>query len=223
MSALPNHVLSELMKPVADRFLVITWLKQFFFCDTINIFNTSFHTGPMVYGITYCPESRAQELKTIGCADSKTLTEEQREKLFEKLASMEDFVGWAVEIISPNSICNSMYKRVKYSLNEVSHDSAIGLIRKALEQKVNVTSVFVDTVGPPEKYQAKLSALFPGIKFTVSKKADSLFPVVSAASICAKVSRDKALNNWCFREAKFKEMKEKDGLSWGSGYPGGCS
>ena len=176
----------------------------------------------MVYGITYCPETRAEELKTIGCADSKTLTEDQREKLFEKLDSLKDFVGWAVEIISPNSICNSMFKRLKHSLNEVSHDSAIGLIRKALSLGVNVTSVFVDTVGPPEKYQAKLSALFPDIKITVSKKADSLFPVVSAASICAKVSRDKALSTWKFREPPFLGLKtEKQELKWGSGYPGG--
>lgn len=176
----------------------------------------------MVYGITYCPETRTGELKTIGCADSKTLTEDQREKLFEKIDSLGDFVGWAVEIISPNSICNSMFRRVKHSLNEVSHDSAIGLIKKALDLGVNVTSVFVDTVGPPEKYQAKLSAIFPEIKVTVSKKADSLFPVVSAASICAKVARDKALNSWKFQEIPFSVLKnEGRDLKWGSGYPAG--
>jgi len=174
----------------------------------------------MVYGICFCPETREKELKSIGCADSKTLTEEQRDKLFEKLNSYNDFVGWAVEIIAPNKICNSMFKRVKHSLNEVSHDSAIGLIRKALSLNVNVTSVFVDTVGPPEKYQAKLSALFPGIKITVSKKADSIYPVVSAASICAKVSRDNALKDWNFREPSFKALfQDEKQLSWGSGYP----
>lgn len=53
--------------------------------------------------------------------------------------------------------------------------------------------------------QTKLSQRFPGIKFTVKPKADALFPIVSAASIAAKVSRDRCI--------------EKLGPGVGSGYP----
>ena len=49
-------------------------------------------------------------------------------------------------------------------LNEISHNAAIHLIRVALKRGVRVAEVYVDTVGPPEKYQAKLQALFPAIK-----------------------------------------------------------
>jgi ribonuclease H2 subunit A len=69
----------------------------------------------------------------------------------------------------------------------ISFESAMGLIRSTLNLGVSLAEVFVDTVGDPAKYEASLTERFPGIKFTVSKKADSLFPIVSAASIIAKV------------------------------------
>lgn len=58
----------------------------------------------------------------------------------------------------------------------------------APDRSLPLAQVFVDTVGDPVRYEQKLEGVFKGaVKFTVRKKADSLYKVVSAASICAKV------------------------------------
>ncbi|XP_064416802.1 ribonuclease H2 subunit A [Latimeria chalumnae] len=170
--------------------------------------------GPMVYGICFCPLSRKQDLEELKVADSKTLTEAEREKLFEKIDLAKDFIGWALEVLSPNVISTSMQQRVKYNLNVMSHDAAIGLIQYALDSGVRLKEVYVDTVGPAEKYQEKLKQRFPELEVTVKAKADSLFPIVSAASICAKVARDHAVKSW-----KFVEDLGDINLEYGSGYP----
>uniref|UniRef100_A0A672GWH5 Ribonuclease n=1 Tax=Salarias fasciatus TaxID=181472 RepID=A0A672GWH5_SALFA len=170
--------------------------------------------GPMVYGICFCPISKKEDLKDLKVADSKTLTETERENLFQKLDEAKSYIGWALQILSPNTISTSMLQRTKYNLNALSHDTAIGLVQYALDSGVQLKEVFVDTVGPAEKYEEKLSQLFPGIEVTVRPKADSLFPVVSAASICAKVARDRVVKDWKFAE----DLGEVD-TDYGSGYP----
>ncbi|XP_061685364.1 ribonuclease H2 subunit A isoform X1 [Syngnathoides biaculeatus] len=170
--------------------------------------------GPMVYGICFCPISKKEDLKSLNVADSKTLSEAERENLFQQLDDAKSFVGWALHILSPNTISTSMLQRTKCNLNTLSHDTAIGLIQFALAGGVQLKEVFVDTVGPAEKYEEKLSKLFPGIDVTVRPKADSLFPVVSAASICAKVARDHVVKNWNFSE----DLGDVD-TEYGSGYP----
>ncbi|XP_058513565.1 ribonuclease H2 subunit A-like [Ochotona princeps] len=170
--------------------------------------------GPMVYAICYCPLSHLAELEALKVADSKTLSESERERLFAKMNQDGDAVGWALDVLSPNLISTSMLGRVKYNLNSLSHDTATGLIQYALDQGVNVTQVFVDTVGSPESYQKRLQQSFPGIEVTVKAKADALYPVVSAASICAKVARDQAVRDW-----QFLETLEDLDTDYGSGYP----
>lgn len=169
--------------------------------------------GPMVYGICYFTLTKSEKVKNLGVADSKTLTEEQREDLFKIIDENKEFIGWAIDILSPNYLSNSMLRRTKYSLNEISHDTAIGLINLLLSSGINVHEIYVDTVGVADKYQDKLQKIFPGIKITVAPKADAKFPVVSAASICAKVARDRILKEW-----KFPENIEF-GNEHGSGYP----
>jgi ribonuclease H2 subunit A len=106
-----------------------------------------------------------------------------------------------------------MLDRKKTSLNIISHNAAIELIKKALNENANIKEIYVDTVGPPDKYRELLQSNFPGIDITVKSKADDLFPVVSAASIAAKVTRDNIIQNWKFIEGKISNKL-------GSGYPG---
>ena len=58
-----------------------------------------------------------------------------------------------------------------------------------------VTDIFIDTVGDPSYYKSRLvQALGEDYgKFTIEKKADATYRVVSAASIIAKVTRDRLL------------------------------
>ncbi|KAF9162216.1 Ribonuclease H2 subunit A [Actinomortierella ambigua] len=175
--------------------------------------------GPMVYGICYCPIDRQDELKTMGFADSKTLKEDERDSLLDVIVSRPDMIGWSVRVLSPMDISNSMLRQEKYNLNALAHDTTIQLIRDTLDKGVNIREVYVDTVGPPETYQKKLEGLFPKIaKITVAKKADSKYPIVSAASICAKVTRDDVLRHWIFAEEGIKDTISRE---FGSGYPSG--
>ncbi|XP_076890998.1 ribonuclease H2 subunit A-like [Bidens hawaiensis] len=170
--------------------------------------------GPMVYGCLYCPVSYKNTLSTLEFADSKTLKEEKREELFESLKA-DATIGWAVDVIDPRVLSAKMLQKNKINLNEISHESAMGLVKKVLNMGHLLTEVYVDTVGDPEKYRINLTERFPSIKFVVAKKADSLYPVVSGASIVAKVTRDHALQNWIF-----DETAENMHRNIGSGYPG---
>jgi len=170
--------------------------------------------GPMVYSALFCPLKEEQKLKKMECADSKALTEAARDKIFKKINENGNFCGYATKVLSPHSISTGMLRREKYNLNELSHDTAICLIDHLyIKEKLPIVQVFLDTVGDPTKYEQKLLRIFPKLKIKVSKKADALFPCVSAASICAKVTRDHALRNWKFIGNKMSVDK------LGSGYP----
>ncbi|KAJ2683856.1 hypothetical protein IWW39_005256 [Coemansia spiralis] len=168
--------------------------------------------GPMVYATCFCPESFYPTLSSLGFADSKQLSEEQRDKLFAEL-QLHPQAGWSIRCLSPQDISQSMLRRSKYNLNSMAHDATIHLIRETLERGIQLRKVFIDTVGPPLTYQKRLQELFPGVEITVAKKADSLYPIVSAASVCAKVTRDAHLSNWVFAEGP-------QSTNYGSGYPG---
>lgn len=178
--------------------------------------------GAMVYGISYCLDDYQDHLKKkYGFADSKTLKDSKRQELFRLIDDEEHElyknVGWATCTMTAKDISNGMLRSVlgagSYNLNEQAHDTTIQLIKEVLQKGVNLREIYVDTVGPPVSYQAKLKGHFPDIDITVTKKADSVYPIVSTASVVAKVTRDLNLKWYNDNVAEFI------GKNWGSGYP----
>lgn len=83
----------------------------------------------------------------------------------------------------PSEISRNMLRPSPYNLNEMSHDSAIVMIRKLLDAGVSVKHAYIDTVGNAFYYKRKLEREFPGVDFTVESKADAKYPPCSAASV----------------------------------------
>jgi len=162
--------------------------------------------GAMLYGACICPRAKLEDLKTTGVFDSKQLTDEKRRELFEMI-KRSSYLEWIIDSIPADWMSESMMQLNRYSLNEISHQSAMNMIQVALDRGFNLKHVYLDTVGPPESYEQKLMGHFMGydLRFTVAKKADALYPVVSAASICAKVTRDDILERWQFVERHLKD------------------
>ncbi|KAG6879875.1 hypothetical protein C0992_010228 [Termitomyces sp. T32_za158] len=157
--------------------------------------------GPLVYGVAYCPAAYKPQLDNLGFADSKTLTPDVRTDLLATLSSDPANLAWSVRVISPHAISNGMLRRPPVNLNVQSQAATVLLIRDVLAAGIQLSEVYVDALGPTTTYQAYLSALFPGIEFTVTKQADSKFKIVGAASVAAKVTRDACLEHWVFEES----------------------
>jgi ribonuclease H len=141
--------------------------------------------GPMVYGAAYwSAEMENNNKKSIpkDFNDSKQLTEKDRERLFRAILKNED-IGFVVRSLLPSEISRNMLREQPYNLNEMSHDAAITMIRKVLDQGVAVKRAYIDTVGHPQAYQRKLEREFPGIDFVVESKADAKYAPCSAASV----------------------------------------
>ncbi|KAF2878442.1 ribonuclease HI large subunit [Massariosphaeria phaeospora] len=184
--------------------------------------------GPMVYALLYLPVELHRSLlaDTHHFDDSKVTSPEVRSRLMQKLCTegsdLHTACGWATRLMSARDISAHMLGPTPYNLNAQAMDATIALIKDVMAQGVNVTEIYIDTIGRPETYQTKLERIWPTVRITVAKKADSLYPVVSAASICAKVTRDAALEAcWeSYQSAAADGGGDADKqIGWGSGYP----
>jgi ribonuclease H2 subunit A len=183
--------------------------------------------GPMVYGVYFLPLELSGPLLRgeHHFDDSKVLTPAVRSSLMETLCTptsrLYTSCGWAVSAISARDIAANMMKPTNsYNLNAQAMDATVDLIKGVFARGVNIREIYVDTIGQPAAYQKKLERVFPTAKITVAKKADSLYPCVSAASVCAKVTRDAALEVlYRLHAGDHAGAPLQEGMAWGSGYP----
>jgi ribonuclease HII len=150
--------------------------------------------GPMVMAVL-CGDSN--ELKYIGVADSKKLSPKRREFLYAQLAGFkQNFI-----IIGPGEI--DKYVKDK-KLNIMEEIYAKKLILSSTEN----SRVYVDSFDVnEERLEAKLRES-TGKEVICRHHADVIYPSVSAASIIAKVVRDREI----------EKLHDKFG-NFGSGYP----
>ncbi|KAF2274225.1 ribonuclease H-like protein [Westerdykella ornata] len=182
----------------------------------------------MVYALFYLPIDLQESLlaDTHHFDDSKVLTAQVRSNLMRTLCTtdsdLHNSCGWATRLLSARDISAHMLSPTQYNLNAQAMDATIDLINEVMKRGVNVKEIYIDTIGKPETYQKRLERIWPTVRITVAKKADSLYPVVSAASVCAKVTRDAALEV-CWETYESGDAEKEGGarseIAWGSGYP----
>lgn len=154
--------------------------------------------GPLVIAGISLDKKKLKKLTLLGVKDSKKLSPKLRESLYKKIIEIVD--DYYVAKISPKSIDASVKK---HCLN--------GLEAKYMAKvvsKLNPDISYVDSCDVnPKRFGKEISRLSDNHKIKSYHRADSRFVVVSAASILAKVTRDRAI-------ARLR--KEHD---LGSGYP----
>ncbi|EEB73038.1 Ribonuclease HII [Thermococcus sp. AM4] len=156
--------------------------------------------GPMVIAAVVVDEDKLGNLEELGVKDSKKLTPRRRERLFDEIiAQLDDYVIielWPEEIDSR-----------KVTLNEFEVEN----FAKALNSlKVRPDVVYIDAADVKEGRFGEAVGRLLSFKAEIvaEHRADDKFVPVSAASILAKVVRDRAI----------ERLKREYG-EIGSGYP----
>ena len=158
--------------------------------------------GPMVMAIASINEKDEFKLKALGVKDSKLLTPHQREKLYEQI---KDLCKYETIKVSPAEIDRAV-ESDESNLNWLEADKTAILINKMKPDKVTLDCPSTNLVDYKRYIQKKLKYK---PKMFVEHKADLKYTIVAAASILAKVERDREI----------MKLKKEHKVEFGSGYP----
>ena len=160
--------------------------------------------GPLVMCGLLIKEEDEKKLVKLQVKDSKLLTRERREFLFDKIKD----VSYKAEIviISPDVIDHAVNNYDGLNLNKLEARKSAEIINLLKPDKAIIDA-------PSNNIKSYKQYLLNYIKnkkieLILEHKADVNYPVVSAASILAKVTRD----------AEIEKIKKKIRIDFGSGY-----
>lgn len=162
--------------------------------------------GPLVMVALAVHEDKLKKLEWLGVKDSKQLSSEVREELFERIHEVVD--DFRIEVIEPDAIDLSL-KDPGTNLNWLEAETCARMV-----SELNPDTIIIDCPSPNIKAYTDFisSRLSAGVrekaKLIIEHKADVNYIVASAASIVAKVIRDRAVDH----------IKNELGVDCGSGY-----
>ncbi|MDD1778439.1 MAG: ribonuclease HII [Candidatus Helarchaeota archaeon] len=165
--------------------------------------------GPLVLAIAAIDTDKVAILKEMGVKDSKELSPSRRCTLFEELKTL--LLNYKFVIIPPSTIDSAVKAANRTNnLNWLEANKSIELIKLMVEE-TKIDELFIDC--PSTNIKSYLRYLKRGLKIKLScivaeHKADKTYPIVSAASILAKVIRDREIQN----------LQERCQINFGSGY-----
>jgi len=155
--------------------------------------------GPVIGPLVICgfavSDDKLEELVQFGIKDSKKLSKNRREELLNSLLRNGEC---EIVVIHPDELDRQLAKK---TINEVLYESFERIIDRLKPEVAYIDSPDVK----PDRLKERLEK--KGIKVISEHKADEKYPVVAAASIIAKVTRDREI----------EKLKEIYG-DFGSGY-----
>jgi len=154
--------------------------------------------GPLVVAAIAIEKSKIHTLEKIGVKDSKKLSPKARDMLYKKIIKLVD--DYQISKASPKQIDSAV---LQHNLNHLEAFHMAKVIKKLSPSISYVDSCDVNAA----RFGKELAGLCKTGKIKSYHHADAKFVVVSAASIIAKVTRDRAI-------AKLAKTH-----SVGSGYP----
>ena len=162
--------------------------------------------GPLVIAGILWPEDKHEELRAMGARDSKLLTPEQRTKLNTRIRNLA--LKISVVEAQPKEIDEVVLHAEKLrKLNFLEARMMAQVISELEPDAAYVDASDVNEARYGEDIRAFLPASLRGVKIFSEHHADRTYPVVSAASIIAKVRRD----------AMIEGLRQQYG-DFGSGY-----